>query len=1236
MGILEVERLSKMKTNRLAIGAWALACAVALAEPGKEKARLASISRAPLLFEPNMGQADPSVRFVSRGGSASMMLTSNETFLVVRKKVSDGCGRDEAGCYKAPLWQTETIRMHLEGAHKPQSIRGLEPQPGVSNYLFGNDPSKWQTNVPNFSKVEVKGVYEGVDMVYYGNQNRLEYDFVVGPGVDPDVIRLAYDGAKLRTAENGDLLLATSLGDLRQHKPLVYQIENGKRVEIAGTYRIRGSQVSFELARYDRSKPVVIDPVLSFATYAGGSAGDDIRRIAVEGNGNAYVVGQTSSASFPVTNPGTGSTTSKVFVQKYNANNQIVYSTFYGGNDGITSGLGIAVDQANGEAVITGQTSSTSLPLVNAFLAYNSNRISTIAGSNPPQFEFFDAFVARLNAAGSGLVLSTYLGGQGNERGLMVAVDATGIYVVGETAAANFPLVKPVQSSLGGPFDAFAAKISGNQLLFGTYLGGSGIETAWGIQVQGGAMFVAGATSSNNFPTTPGAFDTTFNDTPAAIRDGFVAKINPVPAGSTNNTFAYSTYLGGQFEDVMVDVAVDAAGNAYIGGKSRSPNYPIANQWRGYSSTVDGVVTKLNANGTALVYSTFIGGGADDEVTSVAVDSTGALFFSGYSGSGNLPGVNPPGFLSWNVSDYLTSDVMVGKLVPAGNAPEYLGFYGGQDNDSIWGIGLDNNGRLWMGGQTTSPDFQTLNQVQPRQAGVDAIVMRIDPDASTAIGVPQIVAPNVGQIINTSAITMQWTAVNGATGYDLLVVNWFTQNVVFSGQLSGNGANTSVVDLVNGTYVFKVRACTGNAFTTCGYFAQRTFEVQMTAPTGTPVMTFPTAGANITNSTINFTWNSVPGVTNYELTIFNTPSNTIELKIGVSGLNTIYTMKSGTYRAEIRACGAICGNTGPGGVVNFTVALPPPPTVAPTGLGCTVANVSNVNELTCNWNPVTGADLYVIQVIQPNTGPGGGALTVASRQVSAPTATFLIPNGTATVLVQGCTGDGCGPFSAGFGINPNFGNPTVPILGTPIGGRTIDTGNNAVTVTFSWNRIAGDNGSNFRYRIYVQDFSRQQPALDVLTTSNFHAATFNTATRYDALIQAIPVAGGNPITGPPQGFSTRGRNPNSPTPTAPQHNATGVGAGNVFLQWTPIPNAQGSFAGRLYQYYVARTGQAFPAATGLTSAIFVQVPLTGGGANYTGIMRVCNTGTNCTANSNTGWGPWSDQGEGGITNFTIP
>ena len=371
-----------MRIERLAMCAWVLSCAMAQAEPGTA-ARQAVIGRAPLRFEPNRGQADPSVQFVSHGGSASVMVTRNETFLVIRKKEAGDCGRHEPGCYREPVWKTETIRMRLEGSRVPAEVRGVELQPGVSNYLIGNDPSKWQTGVPNYSKVEVKGVYDGVDMVYYGNGKQLEYDFVVAPGVDPDVIRLAYDGVKLRTDGNGDLLLATSLGELRQHKPLVYQVQGGKRVEVAGNYRIRGANVTFELAAYDRKRPVVIDPILSFATYAGGSAGDDIRRMAVESNGNAYVVGQTASANFPITSPGTGATTSRVFIQKYNTNNQVVYSTFYGGNDASTSGLGIAVDQTNGEAVITGQTSSTTLPLVNAYLAYNANRISQVPGSNP-------------------------------------------------------------------------------------------------------------------------------------------------------------------------------------------------------------------------------------------------------------------------------------------------------------------------------------------------------------------------------------------------------------------------------------------------------------------------------------------------------------------------------------------------------------------------------------------------------------------------------------------------------------------------------------------------------------------------------------------------------------------------------------------------------------------------------------------------------------------------------------
>lgn len=327
---------------------------------------------------------------------------------------------------------------------------------------------------------------------------------------------------------------------------------------------------------------------------------------------------------------------------------------------------------------------------------------------------------------------------------------------------------------------------------------------------------------------------------------------------------------------------------------------------------------------------------------------------------------------------------------------------------------------------------------------------------------------------------------------------------------------------------------------------------------------------------------------------------------------------------EVRACTAGCSTPA---VRAFTVQLPTVPAAASVIAGCTVASVAGQNSLTCNWSPVANADIYVIQVIQAGAGPGGGALTVASRQVSATNASFLVPAGSLSVLVQGCNGDGCGPNSPAFAVTGSFGNANAPNLGSPIGGSTV----NGPAVLFSWNRIPGDNGSNTVYRLYVQDFARNQPALDIVTNQNFWGAQFAPGRRYDVLVIANPNSA-NPVQGPPQGFTTRGASPLSPTLVSPQHQGS-VRQGNVRLGWTPLPG------GQLYQYYIARQGAATAAATGVTTGIEAQVPLqvlNGQDTVHNGIVRVCNIGLACSADSETGWGIWSNAtGGAGVTTFTL-
>ncbi len=501
---------------------------------------------------------------------------------------------------------------------------------------------------------------------------------------------------------------------------------------------------------------------------------------------------------------------------------------------------------------------------------------------------------------------------------------------------------------------------------------------------------------------------------------------------------------------------------------------------------------------------------------------------------------------------------------------------------------------------------------QKRRIAVDAVVSALS-----------VVAPTEGQVVGVPNITLQWTAVSGATQYDLRVANAGSQTV-FSGQLTGVNSTQTVVNLPAGAYTFSVRSCVG---ATCGAFVNRGFVVQLASPPAAPTIQNPAAGATLTTSTHEFRWTTVANATLYEIALLNQTTGTTDLfhTVLAPGLTTTFSMRSGQYRLEVRACQAACG---PPAVQNFTVQLPAVPTAAPSNLNCNVANISNQNQVSCTWSAVAGADLYQIRAVQPPpAGPGGGALTVASNHVSNPVAGFFAPNGTTFVFVQACNGDGCGPNTAGFQINPAFGNPAVPVVGEPVSGSAV-TG---PTVVFTWNRIPGDNGSNTTYRLYVQDFSRQQPALDVYTTANFYGAQFAAGRRYDALVVANPTSA-SPITGPAQGFTTRGNSPFAPTLVQPGHQSR-LQQGNVKLGWTPVPG------GQLYQYYVARPPSGDVAANGVTTGLEVQVPLAAvnsADTGYSGIVRVCLSGITCTAAADTGWGPWSNTAGGpGVTNFTI-
>ena len=530
------------------------------------------------------------------------------------------------------------------------------------------------------------------DLVYYGNQRQLEYDLIVAPGSDPEAIQLAFEGEdELEIDARGDLVLYSDGGQVRLHKPLVYQEVDGVRREIAGAYVLNGGrQVSFEVAAYDAGKPLIIDPVLSYSTYLGGAGADRGLGIAVDGSGNAYVTGLTRSTDFPTASPiqpafgGAGLGGGDAFVTKLNAaGNALVYSTYLGGSER-DSGFDIAVD-ASGNAYVTGQTESTDFPTASAIQPANAGNA--------------DVFVTKLNASGNALVYSTYLGGGSFECGFGIAVDGSGnAYVAGDTSSSDFPTASPMQPAQASGDEAFVTKLNaaGDTLVYSTYLGGDGNDDVLGIAVDAsGNAYVTGDTQSTNFPTAR-PLQPAFGGN----SDVFVTKLNAAGAA-----LVYSTYLGGSEFDIGLGIAVDASGNAYVTGVTRSTNFPTASplQPANAGGSQDAFVTKLNAAGNALVYSTYLGGSGSEMRFGggIAVDAAGNAYVTGDTQSTNFPTARPL------QPKARFEDIFVTKLNASGNALVYSTYLGGSDGDLRNAIAVDASGNAYVTGSTISGNFPT-------------------------------------------------------------------------------------------------------------------------------------------------------------------------------------------------------------------------------------------------------------------------------------------------------------------------------------------------------------------------------------------------------------------------------------------------------------------------------------------------------------------------------------------------
>ncbi len=933
----------------------------------------------PLHFEQNVGQAASEARFVGRGADHPFWLGRGGSVL--------GAGG---------------VRMSLAGGDPDAPAVGCDRLPARIRHLDGGGPAGWFEDIPAFAAVEYRGVYPGIDVRYYGRGGRLEYDFRVAPGADPAAVRLRFEGAgELRLEPGGDLVFITAGGRWRHHKLRIYQETAGPRRAIPGRYVLRGArEAGFEIGAYDHTRELVVDPVLTYSTYLGGTGGTAVMAIAVDRAGNAYVAGWAESSALAgvATRGGVDA-----FVARFDALGALVYLTYLGGS-GDDRAFGVAVD-GNGSAVVAGWTYSVNFPVA-------APHQSGLAGGR-------DVFIAKLNPSG-GLLFSTYLGGSAYDDAAAVAVDRDGnVYAAGGTSSANFPVLEAVQNAKKARQDAFVVKLSAaGALRYSTYLGGSAEDRGAGIAVdEAGCAYVAGATDSLDFPTLSAV-----QSRSGGGQDAFVAKL-----AAGGRALVYSTYLGGAggtagFPEAAAGIAVDAAGNAYVGGTTSSANFPVAAavQPSFGGGITDAFMAKLNVSGAALLYSTYVGGTSVDFGTAVAVDEAGSACLAGYTISADFP--RAAAVQNGVAGSY---DAFAARLRPDGGAWLLATPVGGRGSDAAAGIAVDAVGGVLIAGQTLSTDFPVMAPAQPENRGpVNAFVTRIGAYTRASLD-----APAPGSVLPAGPVAFAWSGASGALRYRLDVGTQPGGGDIASTVLAAT--SSTVPGIPPGGRTIYVRLWT--ELPGGWEYNDYTFT---SAPFVKAELISPQPGSTLPAGSVTFTWTASPQIDLYWLDVgtalgwgnitAGTLSSTSKTVTGIPADGRTIYVRLWTEFVEGWQYNDYVFNAATSAKAVLTGPAP----------GSTLPGPS----VTFTWTPSPRIDLYWLDV---GTNQGWGDITAGTLAATAKTV-HGIPTDGRTIYVRLWT-----EFPEGWQYNDyTFTAATFAkaVLVSPVPGSTLAGG----TVTFAW------------------------------------------------------------------------------------------------------------------------------------------------------------------------------------------